>query len=101
MTTIDPSTISIRFAAERDRPSLVRLAALDSAPVPNGDVLLASVDGEPRAALSVHDGHVVADPFRPTADLVALLRARGSHLATRRDRRRSSVLRRLAARQAA
>jgi hypothetical protein len=66
-------TISIRPAAESDDRTLMRLAALDSAPVPSGDVLLADIDGEPRAALSLLDGSVVADPFERTADVVRLL----------------------------
>jgi hypothetical protein len=37
-------------------------------------VLLAVVGSEPVAALAVDTGHVVADPFRPTADVVAMLR---------------------------
>jgi hypothetical protein len=46
------------------------------------------------AAVSVHDGSVIADPFRPTADIVALLRA---HVAAvtpaprRRPRRRPQL----------
>ena len=67
-------TISIRSAGRDDLRTVSRLAALDSAPVPFGPVLLAEVDGEPRAAIALTDGRVVADPFAPTADLVALLR---------------------------
>jgi hypothetical protein len=37
-------------------------------------VLLAVVGSEPVAALGVETGSVVADPFRPTADVVAVLR---------------------------
>ena len=37
-------------------------------------VLLAVVGSEPVAALGVQTGRVVADPFRPTADVVAVLR---------------------------
>jgi hypothetical protein len=37
--------------------------------------LLAEVGGEVRAALSLQDGAVVADPFHPTAPLAELLRA--------------------------
>jgi hypothetical protein len=36
--------------------------------------LLAEVGGEVRAALSLSDGVVVADPFHPTAALAVLLR---------------------------
>lgn len=74
-------TISIRAATSNDGPTLTRLAVLDSAPVPFGPVLLAEVDGEPRAALALRDGSVVADPFAPTADLVALLRVHAGAIA--------------------
>jgi hypothetical protein len=43
-------------------------------------VLLAEVDGELWAALGVDDGHAIADPFRPSRDALALLRARAQHL---------------------
>jgi len=74
-------TISIRAATSNDGRTLLRLAALDSAPVPAGPVLLAEVDGEPQAALSLHDGRAVADPFEPTAELVSLLRVHAGALA--------------------
>ena len=41
---------------------------------PAGPVLLALVGSDPVAALGVETGRVVADPFRPTADVVAVLR---------------------------
>lgn len=71
----EPSArITIRPASEDDRAALERLAQLDSAwPPPPAPALVAEIDGEPAAAISLHDGTVVADPFRPTAHLVALL----------------------------
>jgi hypothetical protein len=72
-TLSDTPTISIRGAAPSDSRTVMRLAALDSAPVPLGPVLLAEVDGEPKAALALRDGRVVADPFARTAELVQLL----------------------------
>ena len=69
---------------------------LDSAErVPVRPLMLAEVDGEPRAALSLHDGDVIADPFFPTADLIVLLRSYAANTvkaATRRRRRRQSGL---------
>ena len=67
--------IAIRPAGEQDRAAVERLAALDSAVAPAGTVLLGAVDGEPWAALSVDDGHAVADPFRRSSGVVDLLRA--------------------------
>jgi hypothetical protein len=70
------ASITIRPAYGDDDASLVRLAELDSAErLPPMPILLAEVDGELRAALSLADGGAIADPFFPTAHLVALLRA--------------------------
>jgi hypothetical protein len=73
-------TIALRLAHADERGAVDRLARLDEAPAPAGDVLLALVDGEPVAALSLADGSVVADPFTPTADVVDLLRVRAQRL---------------------
>lgn len=74
-------TLSIRLASQDDAEAIARLAALDSAPVPTGDVLIAAADGTALAALSLATGAVVADPFAPTADLVAMLRHRAGRMA--------------------
>jgi len=78
--------ISIRAARPADRPALERLAILDSAHLPSGDLLVSEVDGELVAALNPESGFAIADPFRPTADVVALLRvhARETQRRTRR-----------------
>ena len=54
------SNVTIRSAGADDRKLLRRLAALDSADAPVGDVLLAEVDGEPRVALELRTGRVDA-----------------------------------------
>jgi hypothetical protein len=69
-----PASITIRRAYADDASALARLAALDSAAVPDGPLLLAEVDGELRAALSLDDGSAIADPFYPTLGLLELLR---------------------------
>jgi hypothetical protein len=89
------SAVTLRFAFPDDEVALARLAALDSAEPPSAPVLLAEVGGELRAALSLRDGDVVADPFRPTAGLIELLRARGDQLAGTGTVRKRSVLRRI------
>jgi hypothetical protein len=74
--------ITIRFAYPDDAEALARLAALDSNTVPAGPLLVAEVDGELWAAVSVASkASVIADPFRHTAELVALLRERAAALA--------------------
>jgi hypothetical protein len=70
------SPITIRTARHADSDAIARIAALDSARAPHGDVLVAEVGGEVVAA---HSGSgTVADPFRPTADIVELLRVRAA-----------------------
>jgi hypothetical protein len=77
------STVALRRARDDEADVVRRIADLDDAPTLQGDVLLALVDGEPVAALGLQDGRIVADPFEPTADAVALLRLRASHLSSR------------------
>jgi hypothetical protein len=72
--------VTIRHAFPDDGPALFRLAAIDSREPPSQPSLVAEVDGELRAALSLRDGHVIADPFHRTEALVELLRARAAQL---------------------
>ena len=59
-----PPMSSILIPRPDHRPRRAqRFAALDSSEPLHGDVLLGRVDGELRAALSLADGRVVADPF--------------------------------------
>jgi hypothetical protein len=68
------STLEIARAEHTDRYDLDRLAELDSADPLEGEVIVGRIDGEVRAALSLADGRVVADPFVRTNDLVEVLR---------------------------
>lgn len=79
--TINIDSLTVRRAGAEDAAQLLRLAALDSADVPTGDVLLAERSGQALAALSLADGHAVADPFEHTAAMVDLLRLRAAQLA--------------------
>ena len=65
--------LTLRYAVAGDSPALDRLAQLDSRRAPRGVVLVAEVGGELWAAISLDDGHAIADPFHPTGELVALL----------------------------
>ena len=65
----------VRIATPADGPALERLAGRDSTRLPSGELLIASEHGELRAAISPATGEVVADPFAPTAHVVAALRA--------------------------
>jgi hypothetical protein len=93
-----PESITIRPAYADDHAALARLAALDSAAgIPAGPVLLAEVDDVLRAALSLANGSVIADPFFPTQHLVRLLRAHAAAVAEPRARRPRRPLKRLRA----
>ncbi len=83
--------LTIRRATAADASAVRRLAALDSAFPPTGDVLLAEMGDDLWAALSVDTGAAVADPFRPSRDLVDLLRFRADRLT--RDARSDRGLR--------
>ena len=84
------SSLVLRPATAADAADLERLAALDSARPLTGEVVFASVDGAPRAALSLETGRTVADPFYPSLELLPLLRtAAGGEPAQRRLRRRA------------
>jgi hypothetical protein len=72
--------VTIRHAFPDDALPLLRLAALDSSQPPAQPALVAEVDGELRAALSLRDGRVVSDPFHRTQALVDLLHARAAQL---------------------
>jgi hypothetical protein len=70
--------ITIRAAGDADLAALARLAGRDSDRVPAGPLLIAAVGPEVRAAISLVDGAVVADPFHRTVELVEMLRIRAA-----------------------
>lgn len=72
--------VRIRYAGPGDDIAVAQLAALDSAQVPDPPLLVAEVDGQVLAALSLWDGRVVADPFRQTQALVELLAVRAAQI---------------------
>ncbi len=80
-STTNTPQIVIRPARTDDGYALSRLAALDSSSAPAGRVLVAEVDGELVAALPIDGGRTIADPFRSTAALVALLELRAEQIA--------------------
>jgi hypothetical protein len=78
--------IVIRESTRSDAERLRRLAQLDSARLYEGPMVVAEVDGELRAAATIDDGSVIADPFHPTADLVALASMRATQLRAARSK---------------
>jgi hypothetical protein len=80
--------VTVRRTHVGDGPALARLAALDSGPPPEGPMLVAESDTRLLAALPLGSGRPIADPFEPTAGVVALLRYRADQLSAGRERPR-------------
>jgi hypothetical protein len=80
MAMRDASSIAIHLFGDADLAAVRSVAERDSRPVPEGALLVAEVDGEVAAALSLATGEVVADPFRPTSAVVDMLRLRARQL---------------------
>jgi hypothetical protein len=81
--------LTIRTAVPTDAPALARLAQLDSARPPEQlPMLVAVADGELCAALPLNGGTAIANPFRRTAEIVAMLAARTQQLQAQTPSRR-------------
>ena len=90
------SDLKLRTASQDDAAALFRLARLDSqGRPPSGTLIVAEDGGEIVAAIAVEDGAMIADPFRSTAAIVAMLRLRVEQL--NRPRRTRTTLWRLRA----
>ena len=72
--------VTIRRSTPADRAAVLRLAALDSKRHDGGALVLAERGGELLAAVPLAGGPALADPFRPTAEIVALLELRAAQL---------------------
>jgi len=83
--------VTLRHAGAGDTFAIARLAG---AHPPGGPLLVAEVDGELRAALSLADGAVLADPLAPSAAALELLRARALQLEDAQAPRWRRLLRR-------
>lgn len=90
---VEPGTLTIHEAGDADAEAIRWLAERDSAPVPRGRLLLAEQDGVAAAAVA-SDGTVIADPFRPTAGIVAVLELRARQRDTGSARRPREARRR-------
>ena len=82
--------ITIRAAGPQDAQALRRLAGRDSSKVPDGDLLIALVGVEARAAVSLTTGATIADPFHRTAELIGMLTLHASRVRTSAIRRAGS-----------
>ena len=83
--------VTIRPAGRGDAVDVDRLAQLETRRPTPGPHLLALRNGEVVAAISIATAEILADPFRPTADVQALLRLQATRgmWAERRPPRRS------------
>jgi hypothetical protein len=82
---IPERAVTLRRYSAEDHDRLARLAALDSSKSPRQPVVVAEVGGELRAALSLNDGSLVADPFHLTEGVADLLRAYARQLDVQPD----------------
>jgi hypothetical protein len=84
------AAVTIRSAGPADAADVDRLAQLETRRPTPGPHLLALRDSEVVAAISLATAEILADPFRPTADVQALLRlqAKRARRAKRRPTRR-------------
>ena len=80
--------VTVRHATAGDERELARLAALDSAQPISGAALIAESDARIVAALPLGSGRPIADPFEPSAQLLALLELRAAQLREGRTTRR-------------
>jgi hypothetical protein len=73
--------IVIRSARSADEQELAVLSVLDGGrEMPEGQVMVAEVDGRLRAAVG-SNGTAISDPFWPSAELVSMLRVRSEGVA--------------------
>jgi hypothetical protein len=87
---LNAETVLMRYATADDTARVRTLARLDDRRMPPGPYLVAEAGGEIVAARSLSTGAVVADPFRLTSDIVAMLRLRASQV-SELDMRRGSL----------
>ena len=78
--TATAADVTIRLARPNDERAMADLSEMDYSVRPADPVLVAEVGGSLWAAVSLSDGTAVADPFRPSGDLVPLLRERARQL---------------------
>jgi hypothetical protein len=93
MSTTAEITIR-RLDRTADADALAQLAGKDTRPAPEGDALGAFVDGQLHAAVSLVDGRMIADPFKPTSELRKLLKLRAAQMRDDRHVGRSGLRRR-------
>jgi len=74
------TVITLRLAVLEGDAAVEQLAQLSGQERPAGPSLVAEVDGEPRAALALEGGPLLADPFHASEELGSLLTLRVAQL---------------------
>jgi hypothetical protein len=74
------TVITLRLSVSEGDSALEQLVQLSGEELPLGPSLVAEVDGEARAALSLEGGPLLIDPFHPSAELGSLLALRLAQL---------------------
>ncbi|HEX6459182.1 MAG TPA: hypothetical protein VF032_09725 [Thermoleophilaceae bacterium] len=75
-----PHRFIVRLAEPGDESNLRHLAALDSARLPAGPLLVGEMGGGIQAAVPVMGGRAIANPFVRTAELVSVLELRAEQM---------------------
>jgi hypothetical protein len=88
------TSVTIRRASTEDEQALRRLAHLDSTKVPDGPLLVAEIEGELVAGVSLVTRESFADPFTRTLEIRGLLELRASQLAASVEERDTGTRRR-------
>ncbi len=77
---VSDDSVMLRLCTVNDDAAIARLMALEGRPLPQGPLVIGEVAGEVVAALPLHGGDAVADPFRYTEHLLTLMRIRAHQL---------------------
>jgi len=96
---VEEADVALRLCTVHDDPALERLAELEGRPLPRGRFVIAEVDGVIVAAQALAGGPPLADPFRPTAHVLPLMRMRIRQIGAGGDGRRFALRRWSYARQ--
>jgi hypothetical protein len=100
------ASITIRYAGPADAAALERLAQLEAEALTGGPMLVAQVGEELWAAVELDGPQALADPFRPSGELLLTVAGRAAqirraHDAALRPSRPARLLRRLRPRRLA
>jgi len=92
LAVVESPDVELRLCRVGDDPDLERLANLDGRPLPSGRLIVAVIGGRIVAALPLHGGPPVADPFARTEHLLPLLELRAAQIRGPVRRRRLGFL---------